>query len=91
MREVQLTVNDSEHIAKILAHEGDRDKEDQQLAALDTELLDAQLAQAQVLLEGQQYVDARLKAGSHPQETNKANANYSAAKSLAKTARDTEK
>jgi len=51
---------------------------------LDTELLDAHLAQAQALFEGQQYVVASLKADSYPQETKKANANYSAAKSLAK-------
>jgi len=91
IREVQLTVNGSEHIAKILVEEGDRVKKGQLLAALDTELLDAQLAEAQALFEGQQHVVARLKAGSRPQEIAKANADYAAAKSLAKTARDTAK
>jgi len=91
IREVQLTVNGSEHIAKILVEEGDRVKKGQLLAALDTELLDAQLAEAQALFEGQQHVVARLKAGSRPQEIAKANADYRAAKSLAKTARDTAK
>lgn len=91
IREVQLTVNGSEHITKILVEEGDRVKKGQLLAALDTELLDAQLAEAQALFEGQQHVVARLKAGSRPQEIAKANADYAAAKSLAKTARDTAK
>jgi len=91
IREVQLTVNGSEHIAKILVHEGDRVKKGQLLAALDTKLLDTQLAEAQALFEGQQHVVARLKAGSRPQEIAKANADYIAAKSLAKTARDTAK
>jgi len=89
IREVQLTVNGSAHIDKILVQEGDRVKKGQLLATLHTELLDAQLAEAQALYEGQQHVVARLKAGSRPQEITKANADYRAAKSLAETARDT--
>ncbi|PCH84579.1 MAG: hemolysin D [Piscirickettsiaceae bacterium] len=91
IREVQLTVNGSEHIAMILVQEGDRVKKGQLLATLQTELLDAQLAEIQALFEGQQQVVARLKAGSRPQEVAKAKAEHSAAKSLAKTARDTAK
>ncbi len=91
IREVQLTVNGSEHIAEIFVQEGDRVKKGQLLAVLQTELLDAQLAEMMAILEAQQQTVARLKAGSRPQEIAKSKAEYSAAKSLAKTTRDTAK
>jgi len=91
IREVQLTMNASEHIAEILVQEGDRVQKGQLLATLHTELLEAQLTEAQALLEAQQQVVSRLKAGSRQQEIAKANAEYLAAKSEAKTARDTAK
>ncbi len=91
IREVQLAVNGSEHIAEIYVQEGDRVKKNQRLAILHTELLEAQLAEAEALFEVQNQVVRRLKAGSRQQEIAKAKAEYTAAKSAAKTARDTAK
>lgn len=89
IREVQLTMNGSEHIADILVQEGDRVKKGQLLATLDTELLDAQLEEAEAMFQAQQQKVNLLKAGSRSQEIAKAKAEYEAAKSAAKTARDT--
>jgi HlyD family secretion protein len=88
IREVQLTMNGSEHIAEILVQEGDRVKKGQLLATLHTELLEAQLTEAKALLEAQQQVVNRLKAGSRPQEIAKSKAEYIAAKHTAKMAQD---
>jgi len=89
IREVQLTVNASEHIATMYVQEGDRVKKGQLLARLDTPLLKAQLAEAQAALLAQQQTVARLHAGSRPQEIKKARADYRAAQAEARTARDT--
>jgi len=91
IREIQLTVNGSEHIAEIKVQEGDRVKKGQLLATLHTELLEAQLAGSEAELQAQQQIVNKLKAGSRPQEIAKAKAEYSAAKSAARTARDTAK
>ncbi|RLA23049.1 MAG: hemolysin D [Gammaproteobacteria bacterium] len=91
IREIQLTVNGSEHIAEIKVQEGDRVKKGQLLATLHTELLEAQLAGSEAELQAQQQIVNKLKAGSRPQEIAKAKAEYSAAKSSARTARDTAK
>jgi len=89
IREVQLAVNGSEHIAEIFVQEGDRVKEGQLLATLHTELLITQLEVARAMLQAQQQTVNRLKAGSRPQGIAKAKAEYEAVKSGAKTARDT--
>jgi len=91
IREVQLTVNASEHIAGVFAEEGDRVKKGQLLAKLDTPLLLARLAEAQANLAAQQQTVARLHAGSRPQDIKKARADYAAAKAEARAAKDTAK
>jgi len=89
IREVQLKVNASEHITSIFVEEGDRVKKGQLLAKIDTQLLQAKLAEAQANLAVQQQVVARLHAGSRPQEIKKARADHAAAKAEARAAKDT--
>jgi len=91
IREVQLTVNGSEHIAEILVQEGDWVKKGQLLAVLHTELLEARLDEVKALLEAQQQAVNRLKAGSRPREIAKVRAEQIAAKSEAKSAKDSAK
>ncbi|HEB82754.1 MAG TPA: biotin/lipoyl-binding protein, partial [Gammaproteobacteria bacterium] len=88
IREVQLSVNASEHIAEILVEEGDRVAKGQLLARVHTELLEAQLEEARAMLQAQQQTVARLKAGSRKEEIARARAEYAAAKHEAKMARD---
>ena len=88
IREVQLSVNASEHIAEILVEEGDRVTKGQLLARVHTELLEAQLEEARAMLQAQQQTVARLKAGSRKEEIARARAQYAAAKHEAKMARD---
>ncbi len=68
IREVQLTVNASEHIAQIFVQEGDRVKKGQFLAILHTDLLEARVAEAEALLVAQQQTVVKLKAGSREHE-----------------------
>ncbi len=89
IREVQLKVNASEHIAGIFAEEGDRVKKGQLLAKIDARLLQAKLAEAQANLVVQQQIVARLHAGNRPQDIKKARADYAAAKAEARAAKDT--
>lgn len=91
IREVQLTVNASEHIAQIFVQEGDRVKKGQLLANLNTDLLEARLAETEALLLEQQQTVDKLKAGSREHEIAKVKAEYAAAKSQATTAQDTAK
>ena len=89
IREVQLTVNASEHITHIYVQEGDRVKKGQLLARLHTELLEAQLAETEALFLAQQQTVAKLKAGSREHEIARIKAEYAAAKSQATMAQDT--
>jgi len=89
IREVQLKVNASEHIASVFVEEGDRVKKGQLLAKIDIQLLQAKLDEAQANLAVQQQIVARLHAGSRPQDIKKARADYAAAKAEARAAKDT--
>ncbi len=89
IREVQLTVNASEHIAEIYVQEGDRVPKGKLLALLHTELLEAKLLQAKANLLSQQQSVKKLKAGSRQEEIARAEAEHRAAISEAKMARDT--
>ncbi len=91
IREVQLTVNASEHIESIFVEEGDRVEKGQLLAQVQTELLQAKLAETQAMLQAQQQTVAKLKAGSRKEEIARARAEYAAATSEAKMARATAK
>ncbi len=88
IREAQLAFNASEHIKAVLVEEGDAVEQGQLLARLHTELLDAQLAEAQAALQAQQQLLAKLEAGSRPQEIGKGEAELAAAQARAKAARD---
>jgi len=91
IREAQLAFNASEHIKEILVEEGDRTTPGQLLAQLHTELLEAQLAEAQAGLQAQQQLLNKLKAGSRPEEIHKAEAELVAVRARAKAAMDNAK
>jgi len=91
IREAQLAFNSSEHIAEIRVQEGDRVTKGQLLARLHTELLEAQLAEAEAALLAQQQVVAKLEAGSRPQEIRKGEAELEAARARAISAADSYK
>lgn len=91
IREAQLAFNSSEHITEIRVQEGDRVTKGQLLARLHTELLDAQLAEAEATLLSQQQTVAKLEAGSRPEEINKGQAEFEAARARAKSTRDSYK
>ncbi len=88
IRETQLAFNASEHIAEVLVEEGDRVARGEPLARLHTELLEAQVAEAQAALEAQKAVVAQLEAGSRPEEIARAEAELEAARARAKSATD---
>jgi HlyD family secretion protein len=87
LRQVQLAFNNSERIAAVLAQEGDRVRQGQVLARLDTSRLEPQVAQAEAQAEAQRHVVDRLHNGSRPEEIAQARANLGAAKAEAVNAR----
>jgi len=89
IREAQLAFNSSEHIREILVQEGDHVKKGQLLATLHSEILEAQLMQAEAQLKSSELMLAELEAGSRKEEINKAKAEYRAAKSHETAAKDT--
>ncbi len=88
IREVQLAFNASEHIAEVFVEEGHYVNKGQLLARLQTELLDAQLAEAEAAVMAQQQALAKLEAGSRPEEIRKSEAELAAARARAKSASD---
>ncbi len=88
IREAQLAFNGSEHITEIFVQEGDHVHKGQLLAQLHTELLDAQLLQANSNLLAQQLVVKKLEIGSRPEEIRKGEAELKAAQAHAKYSRD---
>jgi HlyD family secretion protein len=80
LRQVQLSFNNSERIAAVLVQEGDRVRQGQLLARLDTARLEPQLAQAEAQAAAQLQVVKRLRSGSRPEEIAQARANLKAAK-----------
>ena len=79
LRQVQLSFNNSERIAAVLVQEGDRVREGQLLARLDTARLEPQLAQAEAQAAAQLQIVKRLRSGSRPEEIAQARANLQAA------------
>ena len=79
LRQVQLSFNNSERIAAVMAQEGDRVKEGQLLARLDTSRLEPQLAQAEAQAAAQRHIVKRLRSGSRPEEIAQARANVQSA------------
>ncbi len=80
VREVDLTFNNSEHIAELLVQEGDRVKKGQLLARLHRERLEASAAAAEANVAAQKAALARLEAGSRPEEIRQARADVNAAR-----------
>jgi HlyD family secretion protein len=91
IREAQLAFNGNEHIAAIFVQAGDRVSEGQLLARLHTELLDAQLTEAEAVLHAQAQTVAKLNAGSRPQEIRKGQAELDATRAKAKSSGDSYK
>tara|TARA_R110001606_G_scaffold399222_1_gene582312 strand:- start:40315 stop:41346 length:1032 start_codon:yes stop_codon:yes gene_type:complete len=89
IREAQLSFNSSEHINELFVQEGDHVIKGQLLATLHTQVLEAQLLQAQAQLLTNQQMLAKLEAGNRIEEINKARAEFNAAKARAKGAVDT--
>jgi HlyD family secretion protein len=87
LRQVQLSFNNSERIAAVLVHEGDRVREGQVLARLDTRRLEPQVAQAAAQVAAQRQIVQRLRSGSRPEEIAQARANVESAKADAVNAR----
>ncbi|HEY7322167.1 MAG TPA: HlyD family efflux transporter periplasmic adaptor subunit [Candidatus Binatia bacterium] len=80
LRQVQLSFNNSERIAEVLVQEGDRVREGQLVARLDTRRLEPQVAEAEAQVAAQQQVVKRLRSGSRPEEIAQARANVESAK-----------
>jgi HlyD family secretion protein len=66
LRQVQLAFNNSERIAAVLVQEGDRVKQGQVLARLDTRRLEPQFAQSAAQAAAQRQVVARQGEGMPP-------------------------
>ncbi len=84
IRQVELAINGSDRIEKVLVEEGDRIAKGQLLANLDTERLTLAVDRGQALVETQAQVVARLEAGSRPEEIAKAKADVEAQRAVAK-------
>ena len=87
LRQVQLSFNNSERIAAVLAQEGDRVRQGQLLARLDTSRLEPQVAEVEAQVAAQRQVVQRLRTGSRPEEIAQARANVESAKADAANAR----
>jgi HlyD family secretion protein len=87
LRQAALAFNGSERIAAVLAQEGDRVREGQVLARLDTSRLEPQVAQAVAQVAAQRAAVDRLHHGSRPEEIAQARANLESAKANALNAR----
>jgi HlyD family secretion protein len=87
LRQVQLSFNNSERIAAVLVQEGDRVRQGQLLARLDTSRLEPQVAQAEAQAAAQRQVVQRLRSGSRPEEIAQARANVASAKADTENAR----
>jgi len=87
LRQVELSFNNSERISAVLVQEGDRVRQGQLLARLDTSRLGPQVAQAEAQVAAQRQVVERLRRGSRPEEIAQARANVESAKADAVNAR----
>jgi HlyD family secretion protein len=87
LRQVQLSFNNSERIIAVLAQEGDRVRQGQLVARLDTSRLEPQVAEAESQVAAQRQIVARLRSGSRPEEIAQARANVESAKADAANAR----
>lgn len=79
IRDAALAFNGEEHIAAVLAEEGDHVEANQVLARLQTDRLDAEIARAAADVQSQVEVVRRLENGTRQQEIEQARANLAAA------------
>jgi len=86
IRQVDLAFNGSERIARVLVQEGDRIKQGQLLAQLDTQRLQYAVAHDEAQVAAQRQVVDRMEAGSRPEEIRKARADVDAAEAEARNA-----
>jgi HlyD family secretion protein len=92
LRQVDLPFNGQQKIAAVLVEEGDRVVAGQTLARLETQRLDAAVAEAAAKVEAQRRVIERLENGTRPEEIEQARANVGAADAdLAKARNDYER
>src|SRR3984885_9421056 len=87
LRQVELPFNGSERIAAVLVQEGDRVRQGQLLARLDTARLTPQLAKAEADVAVQQQAVDRLHHGNRPEEIAQAHSNVQAVAADAANAR----
>lgn len=87
LRQVDLPFNGTERIAAVLVQEGDRVRQGQALARLDTSRLEPQVAEAAAQVAAQSAVVDRLHAGNRPEEIAQARAALDSAKADAENAR----
>jgi len=87
LRQVALAFNGNERVAEVLVEEGDRVRQGQLLARLDTSRLEPQVAQAEAQVAAQRAVVERLHNGSRPEEIAQSRANLEQAKADAANAR----
>ncbi|QDT88776.1 efflux RND transporter periplasmic adaptor subunit [Gimesia algae] len=80
IRQVELAINGSERVGRILVEEGDFVEQKQLLAELELERFELQVARAKAQIEIQQQVVARLEAGTRPEELRQAEASLLSAK-----------
>ena len=88
LRQVDLPFMDSQRIAAVLVHEGERVTKGQVLARLDTRRLEPQFAEAEAQVGAQRAVAEKLRNGSRPEEIAQARAAHEAAKADAANARE---
>ena len=79
LREVDLAFNGAERIASMNVNEGQHVRKGELLAALDTQRLQYNVANAEAQRAAQQQVVARLEAGSRPEEIRQLRAEQEAA------------
>jgi HlyD family secretion protein len=78
LRQVELPFKDSERIATVLVQEGERVRQGQALARLETSRLEPQIAQAEAQLEAGRHLVDKLRNGARPEEIAQARANVEA-------------
>jgi len=79
IRDANLAFNEQERLTEVLVDEGDSVAAGQVLARLNTDRLDAAIAETEAKIAAEKQVVARLKAGSRPQEIAQAQAEVAAA------------
>ena len=86
IRQVELAFNGNERIVGMTVQEGDRVRQGQLLATLDTLRLSHQVSQAEAQVKAQEEVLAALEAGTRPEDIRKAQADVEAAEAHQKNA-----